>query len=801
MRPIIQLRTALVVVCLCTAVACRQDQVLEKEEEEERGGNGPTPATLLGARRSLLFQGASSSGSNKGRGTFYRSSAIGSTVTDEVTLSAWVKIRRHKRYNWVAGTVNRSNGWALFIDEAEKACFGLFKENQLKTISTRSLQIPKAWHFVSGVFRNGTIQVFVDAQPGEVVPLKSQRSLSVQTWKDGVLLGGSPNFPTLRLDGEVAGVQLWEGARSSHQLAEDMVSSYQAGATPAGLVALWPLVDKDGVVDIDVIEDVVGGQNMHVDGSGEKPEWRVSDAPVYVHAEWKKACHSSNANQSFTATASIGVLPHRGKAKAIEGKVSYVLDKSGLAQPTLDAKVELETELQLKLGRVATKVKVPSLPWPLIPGRYLTLTLRADFEEKENGIEGVENSLCTKTTLQMVREGKPKSKQSSNARSRRYHAFASQAINLVVHRWNEDGSSPRDYARVVELCHFAGQQQSLIRRKARESIQHDLSLLVFSSTPSAHDNLVSRSIKDEVNDAAEEEIVRNVTRRLHEKNLSLQCLLFKVGARSSWATSTHEAIETIQTAGEGNDGRTCLVFHVQSASEGLKIAQTVSNGNRTMLATLSNLAQLPRSHFMDNIFETALEESNNLEQRIVSIIPSEGEADILACSPSNPSHEDLGLGLDLDGKSQLEPGRSTERCEVMDQTLFARTIISAIGGSLEWWPLFIPRSLTILETKLLRSIRIEDASQRQLGAERSEQNSAVEFIEIEVLLILWKTYLQIIQQQQAWDNPGIASYKHHVYKKESSSSTSGASPNEPGVRQGQQLTLDQVLFALQGTLV
>ena len=137
----------------------------------------------------------------------------------------------------------------------------------------------------------------------------------------------------------------------------------------------------------------------------------------------------------------------------------------------------------------------------------------------------------------------------------------------------------------------------------------------------------------------------------------------------------------------------------------------------------------------------------------------------------------------------------------MDQTLFARTIVSAIGGSLEWWPLFIPRSLTILETKLLRSIRIEDASQRQLGAERSEQNSAVEFIEIEVLLILWKTYLQIIQQQQAWDNPGIASYKHHVYKKESSSSTSGASPNEPGVRQGQQLTLDQVLFALQGTLV
>ena len=139
-----------------------------------RDAGGDRSHAFLEPRGSLYFDGASP---DPRQTTYYESPAIEAVGLRGATVSAWVRVERHKRYNWVAGTANRDNGWALFVDEGEKACFGLFQNKQLKTISTRSLQIPKAWHYVTGVFDNGTIQVFVDAQPGEVVPL-SHRSLS-----------------------------------------------------------------------------------------------------------------------------------------------------------------------------------------------------------------------------------------------------------------------------------------------------------------------------------------------------------------------------------------------------------------------------------------------------------------------------------------------------------------------------------------------------------------------------------------------------------------------------------------------
>ena len=65
-----------------------------------------------------------------------------------------MRVRAHKTHNWVVGTDRRDAGWAMVIDGGEKACFGLFQNKALKTISSRSIRAPHSWHHV--VRRGGT---------------------------------------------------------------------------------------------------------------------------------------------------------------------------------------------------------------------------------------------------------------------------------------------------------------------------------------------------------------------------------------------------------------------------------------------------------------------------------------------------------------------------------------------------------------------------------------------------------------------------------------------------------------------
>ena len=86
---------------------------------------GPAPLNLPGS--ALWFNGP-----NDRDPTFLGSMLVPGIVggaADQITVSAWVKIDRHKTHNLVAISYSRAAGWALFIDGAAKACFGLFQKS------------------------------------------------------------------------------------------------------------------------------------------------------------------------------------------------------------------------------------------------------------------------------------------------------------------------------------------------------------------------------------------------------------------------------------------------------------------------------------------------------------------------------------------------------------------------------------------------------------------------------------------------------------------------------------------------
>ncbi|KAK9814541.1 hypothetical protein WJX72_007631 [[Myrmecia] bisecta] len=157
-------------------------------------------------------------------------------AAQSVTVSAWVRVRVHKQHNWVLGTADRQGGFALFVDAGEKVNFGLFQEQALLLVATKALQLPHAWHYVTGVYNGTHLVVLVDGKPGSAMAVKPVHlTLPFQ-----LLFGAAPDLPMLRLDGELGPVHVWGHARSPDQVAADMFGSWaEPPAFPAGLLGAW----------------------------------------------------------------------------------------------------------------------------------------------------------------------------------------------------------------------------------------------------------------------------------------------------------------------------------------------------------------------------------------------------------------------------------------------------------------------------------------------------------------------------------------------------------------------------------
>ena len=301
---------------------------------------GPAPLNLPGS--ALWFNGP-----NDRDPTFLGSMHVPGIVggaADQITVSAWVKIDRHKTHNLVAISESRAAGWALFIDGAAKACFGLFQKKSLKTISSRPLQQGADWHYVSGVFDGRAITVYVDAEAGEVVPIDNG-TLAVP-W-GSVHFAGAPDWTSLRLEGTLGPAQLWRVARTREELALDMTAG-GGGAAPDALLGHWRM---DDALPSRVKDSSRHGHDAVFNQSTGTPSWVRSTRPHFLAAEAGAV--------AFEFREVDGALLSLEKAPAAgEGTVFLVDRKDG--------------------RRLAP---VPVLPWPVSRERYFEFEKAADTED------------------------------------------------------------------------------------------------------------------------------------------------------------------------------------------------------------------------------------------------------------------------------------------------------------------------------------------------------------------------------------------------------------------------------------
>lgn len=258
--------------------------------------------------------------------------------TSGVMAEAWVRVKTHKTHNWVVGTDRRDRGWALFVDGGERACFGLFRDKALRTISSRALTTPHGWHHVVGVYDphdpagTPSLVVYVDGDPGDRVPLTGTTPTSFRPWGPasgedegdgdvddadvndgggeahsawplGFTIGGAPDWPSLRMDGEIDGVRVWAGAADHAWVLTAMLSSHGdvLGTTRGGrprLVGSWRLDEAEGTTFEDDGPDNRPGAFQFADAATGRPgeredgthprggglEWIPSSAPAFLTA-------------------------------------------------------------------------------------------------------------------------------------------------------------------------------------------------------------------------------------------------------------------------------------------------------------------------------------------------------------------------------------------------------------------------------------------------------------------------------------------------------------------------------------
>ena len=653
-RRTLSLTSVAVVVLLAVAHELVSASKLPRKDDSQRASEEPLD---VGAPRGILWFGNDDDAKSRSR-TFLRSGSIQNGGLQSATVSAWVKADHMKRYNWVVGTASRANGFALFLDEGEKACFGLFRQGQLKTISNRGLQLPKAWHYVSGVFDNGTIQVFVDAQPGEVVPL-SLRSLSPETWRDGLLVGGSPDFPQLRLDGSIGGVHLWSSARTSSDLAQDMITLPPSAVRPAWashrpreLVGAWVVPAGEGGA---AMEDAVGGADLVAGGEGMPPLWRLSDLPLHLCAE-----EAEDGAAGLEAT-----IEDRGGGGAI------------IAIDRLPDHLEPRATLvEAREGGIALG-PLPSLPWPLVPGRRLKIEIPVG---KAGG------HLCGEVALRSSK-GKGTTSVFVYGRTR--------------------GEGDLDHSQVVESCHFSGRGRGLVRRRADGvGAPGGQSILVF-----APDDFGALSAAT----------LGRVGALVGALGRGARCLVFRVADRASRG---HVEAMALDLGG----GQSCVSYGVSSAVAGLGIAMGVLGDGRALVTTTAAAEALPIG-FGDRAARALVAMAGG-DPGPFCALPGEDDGPAPACASSNASEA---------------AGAATP----MPQETFARAVVSALGGSERWWPLFVTRGVACLRVADLRSVRIGPSSEPTPSFP-----SAGRTAELGILVGLWGAYVRILKASGAWRQPG-----------------------------------------------
>ena len=177
------------------------------------------------------------------------------------------------------------------------------------------------------IARAQSLLVYVDGEPGDAVPFAGAAAASasspsssssssapklkpnhpppappVRLWGSdddeagwlGFTIGGAPDWPALRMDGEVDAVRVWGGALTHAQVAAAMLDSWKVSSPrPSSplhaprVVGSWHLNEGSGEVFSDSGPDrrhgtLTAAPNAAGVGDGGGPEWITSEAPMFL---------------------------------------------------------------------------------------------------------------------------------------------------------------------------------------------------------------------------------------------------------------------------------------------------------------------------------------------------------------------------------------------------------------------------------------------------------------------------------------------------------------------------------------
>jgi len=185
----------------------------------------------------------------------------------------------------------------------------------------RSLGSSNTWAHVSGVFNGSTLTTYVNGNPG--TPTSYTGSVSYQGTE--TFLIGKGNANCLAWDGKIDDVRVYNYARTSKQIVEDMNAGHPAGGSPVGSsVATWHMDDMEGTVAED---SSINGNDLTLSSRSWTQSGKVNGAWNGTNAVWLSRADDSDFDVSATEDYAITGWVKSDSATN-PGATEYVVNKA-----------------------------------------------------------------------------------------------------------------------------------------------------------------------------------------------------------------------------------------------------------------------------------------------------------------------------------------------------------------------------------------------------------------------------------------------------------------------------------------
>jgi hypothetical protein len=209
-------------------------------------------------------------------------------LTNSLTIEAWIKAGSWKTNVWEGDIVAKEgnfSGYMLCCGNNGKVNFNIRTDawNEITTDEQDSLSL-NTWYHISATYDGTTQKIYING----LLAKEKSTSGDVVANSISLMIGTSPRFLNRTFAGKIDEVRIWNVARDSVQIRENMHLTLEG--TETGLVAYWQFNDGTGTT----LSDVTGGNRGALTNMDEE-DWVTSTIPF-------------GAGQSNTKTETAGTV-------------------------------------------------------------------------------------------------------------------------------------------------------------------------------------------------------------------------------------------------------------------------------------------------------------------------------------------------------------------------------------------------------------------------------------------------------------------------------------------------------------